>query len=442
MRRRPIQFGNPQLGGDVNTDGLNQGGSNRGGGQASRATQIGNVQSNSDGTPRSVSQDDSDRQQAWNTHAANQYEALHGLQLSNATQTDDDAVKHEQARIGFARAMGYDPRNMPPMSQMMQRWATLPLPIKAGIIKAGGAQFLDQDEGTKLLQKYGDEHDSMVNDQIKNVASDLSKGDAQLERDPQTGKLSGYKWADDPTKFPGTSPKIKMPFNDVQDIALQSGLKSGAILTSTPQSAAVAIQPQLPSTGQFQQILDARAATGQSLPLNLNASGTIGAGAPPPMTTDQFQQVLNARAAGQDTPSSVVNNVLNKAHPSAQAYGNNSGDTLDSNLESDSNNFISSQNVPQAVDAATALGQRVASSLGNVQLNDNDIPKAIGTGVNVATDLANIPSRLTNYGMRFLGGMAGAQAPQIPLIPQVVVTPRSDDGTDDAVDLASGQWGP
>lgn len=458
-RRRAPQFGNPVLGASMPQDSTLM--------QDASTPPLASVSNGRLVRISNPTQDSNDaaaqRQQDWNTRAAQQYEQVRQGRLVTSQNTDDAAVNFNLARTAIAKAFGYDPKNAPSMQFLMQRWASQSKPVQAGIIKAGGAQFIDPEQGQQIIQSLTDEHDKALQKFKDSVTEGIATGKVQFDPNPNGGAPTPYTYMDDPK---GTGMKIKVPFNDMQNMALQSAIKDGSVPDAYNQATTAAQLNQKPlTTSQFQDVLDDRAETGKAIPLP-NANGTIPTAQP---TTAQFQQTLNARANPQDVPSvaaSVAATLANKDIPitdsnasasqmSLTPYNYQSNMQLGTNYQYQNPLQLGASSSPVVaaapatpVDVATALGQKARKLIGNTlipSMEDTDIPNLGLTGVNMANYGLNIPSQIANAGGRFVGGLTGTQVPQIPLLPtKLYAKPTSDDAATaaDLYDFSNPQGGP
>ena len=437
-RRRPIQYGSPVLGGSPN-NGLTAAQIDGNATVVPRST-IGMTAAQINSSP---SEEDNaaslQRQQDWNTFAADQAAQIQQGKIVTSQNTDDANAQHEAVRVALSKVFGYDPKNAPPMQVLMQRWASQPPSVQAGIIKAGGAQFLDPEQGQAAIQKQTDAHDAALQKFKGQVADGIASGKVQFDTDPKTGKVTPFTWEDDPTLPAGTR-KIKVPFTPMQQMALDSAIKDGSVpdaYNQNPNTAPTVPKPL--TTAQFQDILDARAATGQQIPVNMNPSGTLGAAAAPPMSTDQMQAILDRRAGltGPSPSTSSLETALNgvqitnpsSATPtdststmSLSPYNYQGTMQLGTNYEYQN----PLQLKPNSSTSVVAAANPVDKAQVTAQLLDNlNKKQAIQSqNMDIISDaifptIANTATAIPNAAIRAYNSFMGGPTPAIPEIPEV-----------------------
>lgn len=190
---------------------------------------------------------------AYNTAAAQQYAAIRENQLLEA-ERDTATI---QAKNALATALGYQPGEpVPTFAELKMKWAGLPDHVKAGIYEKGGAQFVGEKEGMKLLAGNTQDEEVGMRGFTKAIAKRFVDGQIVQEDTKEGAKF--FEMVDDPTDITGKR-KIKQPLNAMQLKLLKKGFETGMI-PNLEEATEKEVSPQRKmSVEEFQHVLDTRA---------------------------------------------------------------------------------------------------------------------------------------------------------------------------------------
>ncbi len=212
-----------------------------------------------------------ERQDAWNKAAL--------LGTTNPTGTSPSNPE-QPTREALAKAFGYKAGEAtPPIGTLMARFQSLSPSVRAGIYKAGGAQFIDPEEGSEMLNKQADALEKVHDTHTNDVVSAMTAGKIEPVKDA-SGKVTwmvNQETDIDPNNPILGKKKVQVPVNPVIEGYIKRAHAKGYI-------------PD-PSTGEFPSRTD------------VSVSKTD---IQRKMTAEQFQEVLDARARAQQ-PSTAAN---------------------------------------------------------------------------------------------------------------------------------------
>lgn len=358
------------------------------------------------------------RQQAWNTAAAAQYQQMKQQQSA----VDVGNINNEANRQALAKGFGYSPDNAPTFGQLYSQFLSQPKPIQVGMYKKGFAPFLndDEDSGVKDIQQVSDKLDAIHQQHTSDVVQGVIKGDVGYDIDPISKQPNWWVKRSipnpaDPTGKAGLPPiEVHEPANPIVKAYLARAVNSG--IMPDPITGKLADTNSLPtpnarmSEDQFQQVLNARA--GQ------------------PDATDKFQAILDQRA-GINQPQSQVAQFPPQYNQPSAPQGDSS--TLPSQLTPAST---------AALAARSGLLGKLGSTGGFTDALDLSDPNSLlsnakdAIGQTYGTDLINKGKSAYDYVSAFLSGQGNPQGsiapatdviPQTPLSsPQFLQSPRDN----------------
>lgn len=337
------------------------------------------------------------RQQDWNTAAAQQY----AQQRQAQNTVDVGTINTESNRQILGKALGYDPSNMPQFGQLYAQFLSKSKPIQVGIYKAGGAPFLNDanNTGMKDLSAVSDKLDALHQQHTSDVVQGVIKGDVGYDIDPTTKQPNWWVKRTipnpaDPTGKAGLPPiEVHEPANPIIKAYLARAVNQGIMPDPVTGKLADTTNPptpnQRPTEDQFQQILNQRA----------NA----------PDDTDRFQQVLNQRAGIQpQTPT----------QPDSDLPLDSNISTYFDNLPPSTNSTTLPTQLTPASTAALALRQKIGNALPSMSgissmqgMGDvvNDMGNAIGQ--TYLRDPSALADKGYDYVKSFLTGQGSEQQP-------------------------------
>lgn len=337
------------------------------------------------------------RQNAWNTAAASQYQQLRQQQLGDQTTKDSISINNETNRQLLAKALNYPVNNSPSFPQLYAKFTSLPDEQKVGIYKKGLAPWLDyggEDKtGSDLIQHVQDNLQKERSSIQSEITKDLANGKIGFDEKDEKGNPKWWRLQDIPSPQGPMFPNVlaKVPLNPVATHFLGDAVNKGIIpnpetgimATEAPDAAA---KPQM-TTDQFQQVLNARQGK--------------------PDTIDTFQQVLNQRAGLSQ--AQTIAQAGNYQTPSAQSSFSSVDPARLANAQPE-DPFVAAHNYL----ASPKLGTDLSNTSQAVVTTGNNVMDAIGAAGSV---VANMVPRFYNAAGRLI---FGANSPQIPTI-----TPQS-----------------
>lgn len=141
--------------------------------------------------------------------------------------TDPNAGHWDETQGKYVRDV------MPSMDQLKAQFFQLPQEQQASIYAKGGAQFMDPNEGAKLLESISKTKTEAFNSGITGMIGQITKGDVQFN--PKDRKF--YRYMPDPND-PTGSLKTKQEITPLEYNYIQEGMKRGMMpdidMFSTP----------------------------------------------------------------------------------------------------------------------------------------------------------------------------------------------------------------
>lgn len=199
------------------------------------------------------------RQQTWNTAVAPLQQPILA-----------DANSDQPAAIALARALGYkEGETTPGIGALMARFQSLSPSVKAGIYKAGGAQFIAPEDASDMLSKQSDALDKVHDSHTNDIVNAITAGKIQYEKTPD-GRINWFVNQEqdiDPNNPILGKKQIRVPANEVVKGYIDRAQTKGYIPdpltgkfpeTAAPQPSKQDIQRRM-SSEDFQRVLDSRA---------------------------------------------------------------------------------------------------------------------------------------------------------------------------------------
>lgn len=358
------------------------------------------------------------RANAWNTAAANQFQTMRKAQLSQGTIDTGTGVETQAARVALAKALGYDPTNPPPMDQMKARFEGLSPQIQAAIYAKGGAQFIDPDEGAKMMDDARKPVDTSLSAQVGEMGGLLANGKIKQKVDPKTGKPYLYMLTKDPNDITGLKPEIEQPLTPYQQAIFHHGVSTGQLFNTDNlnNTANPVTDPKARmSEEQFQQVLDQRAGAPSSTPglsastaaalvaaKNADLSGT-GMDSQANMSLTPYQYGSNMSL----TPYKYTNNLSLNA-PSSPSVAPTTPTPPSADWAVNLHNAIFNQGSTAALPSWV---NQVGPTISNV---GDAVGDAASATAGAAVSLANSPINTVNALGRVFGGVGTPQYPTLP----------------------------